>query len=263
VTLPPDPSPSDPPLPDAYQPDFGSEPAGKRGRRLSSALVPLLAVVVITALGWPIGWLWSALSPRVAALKIDNGVVYAVPEPEEAVAGDGWFLLIGLGVGIILALVAWLALRRWRGPWMLAALVVGSLAGAWVAWYTGTHVGYDAYLHWRDTGAVGSQWRIPLALRVTDLHKDSPWSVVGGNEPWLRVNGVLAAQALAAAFVYTCCAGWSRYASLRGPDPWQPHPWAYQASPGPHQHGPDHAGPDQFGPGRTGSSETGTGTALT
>ena len=72
--------------------------------------------------------------------------------------------------------------------------------------------------------------------------------MVGRVAPWVRINGVLAAQALAAAFVYTCCAGWSRFASLRGPDPWQAHPWP---------------GPDQFGPGRTGSSETGTGTALT
>jgi len=250
VTLPPDPSPSDPPLPYPYQQDLGFEPAVARRRRISSILVPLGAVIVIAALGWPVGQLWSALSPRVAALKIESGVVYAIPEPEEAVAGDGWFLLIGMGVGIAVAVVAWLALRRWRGPWMLAALVVGSLAGAWLAWHTGIQVGMDAYLRWRETGAVGTQWRIPLALRVTDLKKDSPWSVAGGKEPWLRVNGVLAAQALAAAFVYTCCAGWSRFASLRGPDPWQAHPWAEPQ-------------PDQFGPGRTGSSETGTGTALT
>jgi hypothetical protein len=83
--------------------------------------------------------------------------------------------------------------------------------------------------------------------------------VFGGAAPWVRVNGVLAGQALAAAFVYTCCAGWSRFASLRGPDPWQVHPWPAHAQPS----WPARSEPDQFGPGRTGSSETGTGTALT
>jgi hypothetical protein len=192
-------------------------------------LVPLGVVLVITALGWPIGRLWSALAPRILGLKVEGGVIYAVPEPEEAVAADGWFLLLGLGVGIVLALVAWLALRRWRGPWMLAALVIGSLAGAWLAWYTGTRIGVDAFATWRTTAPVGAQIRIPLALRVTDLRKDSPLSVTAGASPWLRINGVLAAQALAAAFVYTCCAGWSRFASLRGPEPWEvaaeAHPW--------------------------------------
>jgi hypothetical protein len=198
--------------------------------------VPLGAVVVIAALGWPVGWLWSALSPRVAALKIDWRRLRDT-RAEEAVAGDGWFLLIGIGVGIVLAVVAWLALRRWRGPWMLAASwSARSPAPGWPGTPAPRRV-RTRILRWRETGAVGSQWRIPLALRVTDLKKDSPWSVVGGNEPWLRVNGVLAAPGVAAAFVYTCCAGWSRYASLRGPDPWQAAP-GLQDSPVAAPHGP-------------------------
>jgi hypothetical protein len=229
------------------------------GRRASGVLVPIAVVLVITGLGWPLGRLWAALAPRVPVLKVDGGVIYAAAEPEEAVAADGWFLLLAVVVGIAVALVAWLALRRWRGPWMLVALVVGSLACAWLAWYTGTRLGYDAFQVWRTSAATGERNLLPLALRVTELDKDEPWTLVTSSPPWLRVNGVLAVQALAAAFVYTCCAGWSKYGSLREPDPWQVQEW--QTHPG---RDDERAGePGQFGPGRTGSSDSGTGTALT
>ena len=42
------------------------------------------------------------------------------PSPEEYIAADGWFTILGFGFGLVAAVVAWLVLRRYRGPWPAA-----------------------------------------------------------------------------------------------------------------------------------------------
>ena len=51
------------------------------------------------------------------------------PSPEEYIAADGWFTLLGLGFGLLVAIVAWLVLRRDRGPFLLLGVVAGTLGG--------------------------------------------------------------------------------------------------------------------------------------
>ncbi|GAA1743560.1 hypothetical protein GCM10009681_12970 [Luedemannella helvata] len=223
-------------------------PAAPRSNLLGDVLVGVLTAVVVAALGAPLGWLWAALAPRIPIVRVDGGFTYADAEPEQVVAADGWFMLLGAGAGILFAVVAWMLLKRWRGPFIVIGLVLGSLGGAWLAWWAGRQVGLAEFERLRETATVGTQLLAPLGLRATDFAAAHPWTP--------KLTGVLAVQALAAAFVYTCCAGWSRFASLRGPDPEPTYPSypAYQMPP---------ATDDQFGPGRTGSSDTGTGTART
>lgn len=232
----------------------------RRASVLADLLVAVLTGVVIAALGAPLGWLWAALAPRIPIVRVDGGFTYAESEPEQVVAADGWFMLIGAAAGILIAIAVWVLLRRWRGPFMALGLVLGSLGAAWLAWFAGRHVGLAEFERLRASATVGTRMLAPLGLRSTDFLAAHAW------RPWL--SGVMAVQALAAAFAYTCCAGWSRYASLRGPDPvptYLPYHYADQASYP--QGDPDADQPPQpdgqFGPGRTGSSDTASGTALT
>jgi len=222
-------------------------------------LTPVLVTLVVAASGFALGWLWTTLSPRVALIKVEGGFVYADAEPEQALAADGWFLLLGLGAGLLFALLAWL-LRAHRGPAMLFALAVGSLGAAWIAWWFGIHIGLAELNAARDAAPIGARLQAPLGLRITDLDRHSAW------QPLL--TGVVAVQALAAVFCYTAFAGFSRYPSLRGPDPtpeWPVYAWGQTgvADRTPAPGGPDDGGRPfgQLGPGRTGSSETATGTA--
>ena len=270
---------------------------GKPPRRLVGSIVAAAAVAVgVAALGAGIGWIWSEVAPRVAVIKADKGFYYADAEPEQAVAADGWFAIIGVLAGAVVAILAWYLLRRYRGSAVLVGLTLGSLAGAALAWWVGIKIGMAQFDQVRETVAAGARVNAPLGLRITELNKDHPWTSVP--------NGVAAIQALAAAAVYTLFSGFSGYPDLRG-DPvpaYQPlpgyqvpplssdqaHQWASLRSSPVDQplsfnqqtlsydqpsvlsdptRPPDppapNAGPGQFGPGFTGSSDSATGTART
>jgi hypothetical protein len=241
-------------------PPIVAAPAPARGSVLVDAVVALVTGIVVAALGIPLGWLWAAVAPRIPVVRVDGGFTYADAEPEQAVGADGWFLLLGAAAGIVLAILVWLLLRRWRGPLMAVFLVLGSFGSAWLAWWAGRHVGLAEFEQLRASATVGTRLLAPLGLRSTDFAAANPWRPA--------LTGVLAVQALAAAFTYTCCAGWSRFSSLRGPDPEPTYP-AYQAyptypayQPYPAPTPPEGENP-QFGPGRAGNSENASGTAFT
>ena len=74
----------------------------------------------------------GVLAPDTPVLKTAEGAIYAEPQPEQPIAADGWFSLLGLGFGLLVALVLWFVLRRRRGPVGLLAAVarrVGRRAG--------------------------------------------------------------------------------------------------------------------------------------
>src|SRR5262249_57442771 len=93
---------------------------------LIEALVGVIAAVVIAGLGAPIGLLWRAVAPKVELVQTDYGPYPVEPEPEGYVANEGWFVLIAIGAGLVLAMLVWFIFRRYRGAPMLAALAIGS-----------------------------------------------------------------------------------------------------------------------------------------
>lgn len=210
----PGPEPSGPEPVETDPPDRG----GSRATRVSVVLG-----VSIAALGVPIGWLWAEVSPRVLAVRTDRGFAYADPAPEQAVAADGWFALLGLAAGLLVAAVAWVVLRRHRGVAVLVAITVGSAGAAYLAWWVGTTIGEHEFEAVRNV-AIGAQVQAPLELRMTNLDADEWW------RPF--VTGVAAAQPLMAALTYTMCAAFSTLPDLRPPPPWPP-PTSNQPSLGP------------------------------
>ncbi len=235
------------PYPDATAPNGPEDPhpaaaaEARMPRRavFSSFFAAILVAVIIAATGVFVGWIWAAVAPRVAVIRTDSGFIYADPEPEQAIAADGWFAIIGLVVGVVFAILAWVLLRRHRGVAVLIGLAIGSLVGASLASWVGYRIGFSQFQAVRDSVPVGTRVDGPLGLRMTHLDRNAWWPA--------RATGVAAVQALAAAFVYTTLAGFSSYASLRGPDR-----RAYAE-----------LDESQFGPGFTGRSDSAAGTART
>ncbi|MFF5178432.1 DUF2567 domain-containing protein [Micromonospora sp. NPDC000316] len=197
-------------------------PPRRPGRIVATVLGVALAMAV---LGAPLGLLWAALAPDTPVLKVAEGAIYAEPQPEQPIAADGWFSLVGLAFGVLAALVLWFVLRRWRGPVGLLSAVLGALAAAPVAWQVGRRVGLGTYDRLLDSAPAGQAFTKPADLRA-------------GGVDWLLgvlpvPHGNLLLPAFGAAVTYTLLAGWSRWPSLRPePDP-EALSWASAGTPVP------------------------------
>ena len=176
----------------------GWEPERPRPRSLRPTLLTTAATALtVAALGAPLGLLWHALSPTVPVLDAGaNGIVINDPSPEEYIAAESWFTLLGFAFGLVVAVAAWLVLRRYRGPALLLGVTVGALGAALVAWRLGREIGLAAYERWRDTAVTGATYHAP---------------------PDLHAHGVLLVPAFAAAIVLTLLAGWSNDPDLDRP----------------------------------------------
>jgi len=95
-------------------------------------LVPALGVLcAVAVLGLPLGALWSWLAPpefvaRSALAPTPGGVLPFVGQSEHRFDDMATFVLFGLAAGILIGAALWL-FRRWRGPLVLVAAVIGSL----------------------------------------------------------------------------------------------------------------------------------------
>jgi hypothetical protein len=123
------------------------------------------------------------------------------------VAADGWFALLGVVAGVLVATLAWLLLRHRRGVTVLIPLVLGSLIGAWLGWRLGIRLDTADFEALATSAPVGTRLDAPLSLRITDLDRDQWWLP--------KVTGVIVSQALAAAVTYTTLAGFASDPDLR------------------------------------------------
>ncbi|MET0423861.1 MAG: hypothetical protein ABW046_08305 [Actinoplanes sp.] len=201
----------------------GPEDGGLRGRlfRRSSQrswrrtlVVPVVTGLIVFALGGPLGLLWAWIAPNVPVIDAGQaGIVVNDPSPEEYIAADGWFTLLGFAVGLLAAIVAWLVVRRDRGPFLLLGVIAGTLgAGYLLAPWVGELIGRGDYQHWRETAVQGATYFAP---------------------PQVHSLGPKLVPAFAAAVVLTLLAGWSNDPDLDSPG----------AKPG---YGPNNADPDAY-----------------
>jgi hypothetical protein len=200
-------------VPPPYVTPVTARPA--RGVRRSVVLTVGLALL-ITVLGAPLGLLWAAVAPDTPVVKTPEGAIYGTTQPEQPVAADGWFTLLGLGFGVLVALALWFLLRRRRGPLGLLAGTLGGLGAAVVAWQLGRRIGLAGYRHLLATAPDGRAFGKPADLRAGGVH----WLFDLIPLPY----GNLLLPAFGAAVAYTLLAGWSRWPSLR-PEPeagWPP-----------------------------------------
>jgi hypothetical protein len=170
-------------------------------------LFALAVAVVIAALGFPLGWLWSHLAPHSPAVMTVDGAAYATPNQEQIIGDEGWYVLLTAAAGLVLAVGVWVGLRRYRGVFVLLGLGVGSVAAGVLTYWTGHRIGLA---HARDLIAhapVGAHFSLPVTLRVQQLGLWHGWL------PYAR--GDVLFLAMVAVLTYALLAGFSRYESLR------------------------------------------------
>ncbi|WFE41427.1 DUF2567 domain-containing protein [Micromonospora sp. WMMD998] len=193
----------------------GAAPATRRGggRAVATALG---VTALLSALGAPLGLLWAWLAPGTPVRQTPGGAVYAVPQPEQPIAADGWFSLLALGFGVLAAIALWTLLRWRRGPLILLAVTLGGFGAAVVAWQVGRRIGLATFERLLETAPPGTDFTRPVDLRAGGVDWYGPLPAPHGN---------LLLAAFGAAVTYTLLAGWSRWPSLRPepePDDWPP-----------------------------------------
>jgi hypothetical protein len=165
-------------------------------------LRPAVRILLLVALlGIPLGLLWSWLAPpEIVTVLIDPsagrvGVLPLTGQSAHRFDGMAIFLLLGTATGVLTGAALWL-LRQRRGPVVLVAAVLGSLAAAWLAMRVGLWL-----VQWRYPGPAGAQ------------HGD-----VVARPPVLESAWVLVAQPLGVALAYSLAAAWNGTDDLgRGP----------------------------------------------
>jgi hypothetical protein len=194
-------------------PEPGNEPAtpAVRDRRWRhEALLALAVAVSLAALGLPLGLLWRAVTPKVEFVMTEQGPTPIQAEPEGFVAGDGWYVLITLAVGVLAAIAVWAFAHRRRGPLMLLGLVVGCVAGGALTAWLGRYLGYADYRQFIADAPVGAHFLRPPSVRSGEV---GLWF---GFLP--RVQGAVLVQAVSAAMVYLMLAAFHVEPDLRRPD---------------------------------------------
>ncbi|MEU5791180.1 DUF2567 domain-containing protein [Micromonospora purpureochromogenes] len=209
----------------SWPPAYAGLPEQPVDRPRRPVAATLATVLALTVLGVPLGLLWAAVAPDTPVLKTAEGAIYAQPQPEQPIAADGWFSLLGLGFGLLAAVGLWVVLRRRRGPAVLAGAALGALGAALVAWQVGRRVGLSGYQRLLENAPDGTAFTKPADLRAGGIE----WLFGFLPVPF----GDLLLPAFAAAVTYTLLAGWSRWPSLRP----EPEPvglsWAPGATPAP------------------------------
>ncbi|GAA3451186.1 DUF2567 domain-containing protein [Dactylosporangium matsuzakiense] len=235
------------PISPVEPPEAPAPPA--RESILREVLFALLAAVVVAGLGAPFGWLWSKLAPHVELVQTQYGPYPIDPEPEGYWADDGWFILMAIAMGAIVAVAAWFLLRRYRGPVMLLALVLGSTGASVLAAWLGNKIGWSHYMDLAEHAPENTHMFRPVKLRTGEA---SLWL---GFIPWVR--GTMLIQGIAAAAVYTGLAGFHVSPTLRydnippeylTPAPPAPGVAAYAPQPGYSYPPPGAAHPAEYPP---------------
>jgi len=93
-----------------------------------------------TLLGVPWGIAWYLLAPRITFEVRDDGVFASEDAPTDWFGVDGWFIVVGLVLGVAAGLIAF---WRWRQHPVAAllGLAVGGLLAGWLGLQVGRLLG--------------------------------------------------------------------------------------------------------------------------
>lgn len=170
----------------------------------------LVVAAAVAATGLLLGLVWWLAAPTWPLRKTEKGMAIVVPDPEQPVAADSWFVLLGLGLGLIAAILVWILAAKNRGPIQLIGLTLGALAAGYVAWQF-TMLLPDDYEQRRDRAQLNEVVQRPAELQATNSPMCLPildkCASVRSGELWVPAFGAVVGYAL--------LAGWSRWPNLR------------------------------------------------
>jgi hypothetical protein len=116
-------------------------------------------------LGVVAGLIWAAVAPRALLQEVGHGEAQVVNSESSAfVAADGWFCLVVVLGGVITGLAGYRLLVRRAGWIAVAGLVIGAVAAALLALWTGENIGLGTYNHLLAVSPDGTFFHASLAL---------------------------------------------------------------------------------------------------
>ena len=124
-----------------------------------------MALAGSAVLGVAAGIIWAAVAPRALLQEVGHGEAQVVnAETTAFIAADAWFCLITAVGGAITGVVGYRLLVR-RAGWPAAAgLVLGAVAAALLALWTGENIGLGSYNHLLATSPDGTLFHSSLTL---------------------------------------------------------------------------------------------------
>jgi hypothetical protein len=134
--------------------------------RLRRALLALIATVAASVLlGLLTGLSWSAVAPRAQLVVQGRGVGYVLnTETDAFIVADAWFCLLTAIAGLICGLVGYLVAVHRYGALPLVGLLLGGVAGSWLAMWIGQQQGLARFRLQLATSPAGTRLREPLVL---------------------------------------------------------------------------------------------------
>jgi hypothetical protein len=134
--------------------------------RLRWALLALIVAVAASALlGLLTGFIWSAVAPRALLVVQGRGVAYVLNSETNAfIVADAWFSLLTAVAGLICGVVGYLVAVRRYGALPLVGLLLGGVAGAWLAMWIGQQQGLARFRAQLVTSPAGTRLHEPLML---------------------------------------------------------------------------------------------------
>ncbi|WP_037843250.1 DUF2567 domain-containing protein [Streptomyces sp. NRRL F-5126] len=162
--------------PDPWQPPGGSaqdgqawpeQPPAQQGPGMRAELAQAgLALVATAAFGLLLGALWVWIAPRVPLTSDSSAVLLKDVEGEEAIGGDGTFVLLALAFGVVSAVAVFVWRRRGGVP-LVFGLALGGVAASLIAWKFGAVLGptSDVVAHAKQVGK-GATFDAPMELHM-------------------------------------------------------------------------------------------------
>jgi len=135
---------------------------GPTKERLAAFVAALAGSAV---LGVAAGLIWSVVAPRALLEEVGHGEAELVNTESNAfILADAWFCLIVVLGGALTGIVGYRLLVR-RADWIATTgLVLGAVAAALLALWTGENIGLGTYNHLLAASPDGTFFRASLGL---------------------------------------------------------------------------------------------------
>lgn len=122
-------------------------------------------------MGVVVGALWRWISPAIQGVISQGSAYYAAPEGKTFIAQDGWFALLALCAGVLLAVAAFVRCRATGSLGAILGLGAGGVGGGYFAAWFGTYIGpgHGSIQRAVQGVAENATFDLPMQLRSTGV----------------------------------------------------------------------------------------------